>query len=161
MKKIFLMVAIIATSFVQYGFAQTDHANHQTQAVALLPLYYNIKDALVSGDAKLAASKSQEFVKAVNSTDAKVIGETSKKGLLEHAGKLAKSKDLKSEREHFAGLSISMIALAKASKLSAEPVYQMYCPMKKSNWLSSEKAVKNPYYGSAMLTCGNVVETIK
>jgi hypothetical protein len=161
MKKIFLMVAIIATSFVQYGFAQTDHANHQTQPVALLPLYYNIKDALVSGDAKLAASKSQEFLKAVNSTDAKVIDETSKKGLLEHAGKLAKSKDIKSEREHFAGLSTSMIALAKASKLSAEPVYQMYCPMKKSNWLSSEKAVKNPYYGSAMLTCGNVVETIK
>lgn len=155
------MVAIIATSFVQYGFAQTDHANHQTQPVALLPLYYNIKDALVSGDAKLAASKSQEFVKAVNNTDTKVINETSKKGLLEHAGKLAKSKDIKSEREHFAGLSTSMIALAKASKLSAEPVYQMYCPMKKSNWLSSEKAVKNPYYGSAMLTCGNIVETIK
>ncbi|KQR68395.1 hypothetical protein ASF92_15860 [Pedobacter sp. Leaf176] len=155
------MVAIIATSFVQYGFAQTDHADHQTQPVALLPLYYNIKDALVSGDAKLAASKAQEFVKGVNSTDSKVINENSKKGLLEHAVKLAKSKDLKSEREHFAGLSTSMITLAKTSKLSAEPVYQMYCPMKKSNWLSSEKAVKNPYYGSAMLTCGNVVETIK
>jgi hypothetical protein len=37
----------------------------------------------------------------------------------------------------------------------------MYCPMKKSNWLSNEKTVKNPYYGSAMLTCGEVTGTIK
>jgi hypothetical protein len=161
MKKILLMVAIIATSLVQNGFAQNDHANHQAQTPALLPLYYSVKDALVGGNANLAASKAQEFVKAVNSTDSKILGETNKKGLLEHASKLAKSKDLKSQREHFAGLSTSMISVAKASKLSANPVYQMYCPMKKSNWLSSEKAVKNPYYGSAMLTCGNVVETLK
>jgi hypothetical protein len=28
--------------------------------------------------------------------------------------------------------------------------------MKKASWLSNDKAIKNPYYGSAMLTCGNV-----
>jgi len=32
--------------------------------------------------------------------------------------------------------------------------------MKKAVWLSNEKAIKNPYYGSQMLTCGKVVETI-
>jgi hypothetical protein len=32
--------------------------------------------------------------------------------------------------------------------------------MKKANWLSNEKQVKNPYYGSAMLNCGKVVDTI-
>ncbi|RYF82932.1 MAG: DUF3347 domain-containing protein, partial [Chitinophagaceae bacterium] len=36
-----------------------------------------------------------------------------------------------------------------------------YCPMKKALWLSNEKAIKNPYYGSAMLTCGKVTETIE
>lgn len=159
MKKIFLMVAIIATAFVQTGFAQHDHANQQAQTPALLPLYYNVKDALVSGNASLAASKAGELVKVLNSTDAKAI--TNRDGLLEHAGKIAESKELKSQREHFASLSTDMIALAKGSKLSTEPVYQMYCPMKKSNWLSSDKTVKNPYYGSSMLTCGKVVETIK
>lgn len=153
------MVAIIATVFVQTGFAQEEHATHQTQTPALLPLYYNVKDALVSGNANLAASKAGELVKTLNSTDAKTI--TNRDGLLEDAGKIAASKDLKSQREYFAGLSTDIITLVKASKLSAEPVYQMYCPMKKSNWLSSEKAVKNPYYGSSMLTCGKVVETIK
>ncbi|TCK83661.1 DUF3347 domain-containing protein [Albibacterium bauzanense] len=159
MKKIFLIVALIATAFVQTGFAQHDHAATQAQTPALLPLYYGVKDALVSGNVNLAASKAGELVKTLNGADAKTI--TNRDGLLEDAGKIAASKDLKSQREYFAGLSTDMIALAKASKLSAEPVYQMYCPMKKSNWLSSEKTVKNPYYGSAMLTCGKVVETIK
>jgi hypothetical protein len=157
MKKIFLLVAFIATAFMQTGFAQDNNAQNSD----LLPLYFNVKDALVGGNSSLAASKAGELVKALNNADAKAISESNRKGLLEHAEKVAQSKDLKSQREHFAGLSTSMITLAKNSKLSTQPVYQMYCPMKKSNWLSSEKAVKNPYYGSAMLTCGNVVETIK
>jgi hypothetical protein len=33
--------------------------------------------------------------------------------------------------------------------------------MQDANWLSKENAVKNPYYGSQMLTCGKTVETIK
>jgi hypothetical protein len=157
MKKLFLFVALFATTFVQIGFAQQDHA----QTTALLPIYYNVKDALVGGNPGLAATKAEDFVKALNNSDAKGMADKNRSGLLEHAGKIAKSKDLESQREYFAGLSTNMIALAKATKLSTEPTYQIYCPMKKSNWLSSEKTVKNPYYGSSMLTCGEVVETIK
>lgn len=40
-------------------------------------------------------------------------------------------------------------------------VYYQYCPMKKAYWLSMEKEIKNPYYGSSMLTCGKVIETKK
>jgi hypothetical protein len=155
MKKIVFVVAFIATAFIQTGFAQN------TTTSPLLPLYYNIKDALVSGNANLAASKAGDFVKALNSTDTKVVSEPDRNALLKDAGKIAESKDVKSQREYFASFSDKMIALAKASKLTTEPVYQLYCPMKKSNWLSSEKAVKNPYYGSSMLTCGKVVETLK
>jgi hypothetical protein len=157
MKKFFLFVAFFATTFVQIGLAQQDHA----QTPALLPIYYSVKDALVGGNPSLAATKAEVLVKALNNSDAKGMTEKNRIGLLDHAGKIAKSKDLKSQREYFAGLSTNMIALAKATKLSTEPVYQMYCPMKNSNWLSSEKTVKNPYYGSSMLTCGEVVETIK
>jgi hypothetical protein len=31
---------------------------------------------------------------------------------------------------------------------------------KGANWLSLENKVKNPYYGSRMLSCGKVVETL-
>lgn len=32
---------------------------------------------------------------------------------------------------------------------------------KGATWLSKENVVKNPYYGSMMLSCGKVTETIK
>ncbi len=161
MKKIFLMVVILTTTLVQTGLAQHDHTNHQTETTALLPLYYNIKDALVSGNANLASSKASELVKALNTAEAKAITGNSKDELLKHVGKIAESKDLKSQRGNFADLSADMIVLAKKSKLSTDPIYQMYCPMKKANWLSSSSSVKNPYFGNAMLTCGKVVDTLK
>ena len=54
-----------------------------------------------------------------------------------------------------------MAAVAKAVKLTGDPIYQAYCPMKKAYWLSSQKDIKNPYFGNAMLTCGEVTETIQ
>ena len=30
-----------------------------------------------------------------------------------------------------------------------------YCPMADKPWLQKDKDIKNPYYGSAMLTCGS------
>jgi hypothetical protein len=32
--------------------------------------------------------------------------------------------------------------------------------MKKAYWISEEKGIENPYYGTGMLTCGKVTETI-
>jgi hypothetical protein len=157
-KKIFLLVVLIATGFAQTGFAQQEQATGK--ASGLLPSYYNVKDALVTGNAALAAAKAAELVKVISDTDEKIVNKTAKESLLKHAGRIAASKDLKNQREHFSAVSEDIIALAKTTKLSDTPSYQMYCPMKKTNWLSSEKTVKNPYYGSAMLTCGKVVGTI-
>ena len=57
--------------------------------------------------------------------------------------------------------SNNFYSLAKAVKLSTQTIYQDYCPMKKAFWLSEVPAIKNPYYGKAMLTCGKITETIK
>ena len=74
---------------------------------------------------------------------------------------IAATKELQHQREHFADFSTSMATLLKAVKLTDKPVYQAYCPMKKAYWLSNTKEKKNPYYGSAMLTCGKVTDTIQ
>jgi hypothetical protein len=79
---------------------------------------------------------------------------------LTDANSIAGSKDLAKQRIAFQTLSESVISLAKASKPS-KPAYIAYCPMKKAYWISAEQAIKNPYYGSTMLTCGKVTETIK
>lgn len=159
MKKLFLIVAIIATVFTKSSFAQD--STKQYQLPQLLTYYYNIKNALVSGNASDAASAATSFVKAANSIDYKVISEGNINTLVKDAGKIADTKDLKQQRAYFANFSVNMAAVAKAVKLTDKPVYYAYCPMKKAYWLSSEKAIKNPYYGSSMLTCGEVTETIQ
>jgi predicted SnoaL-like aldol condensation-catalyzing enzyme len=68
------------------------------------------------------------------------------------------------QRDAFSNLSTNMVAFIKVTKAST-PVYLQHCPMandgKGADWLSKENVVKNPYYGSMMLGCGKVTETIK
>ncbi|TKK66416.1 DUF3347 domain-containing protein [Ilyomonas limi] len=152
------MAAVFVLAVTQNSFAQ-DSAK-QSQSSQLLSLYYNIKNALVTDDANAASLSAQEFIKALNSTDSKAISESNISALLKDANSIAETKDIKHQREHFTGLSSNMVAAVKAGKLTDQPVYQAYCPMKKAYWLSKDKTIKNPYFGSAMLTCGKVVETI-
>lgn len=162
MKKIFLAVALIATAWIKPGFAQSN----QTQS--LLTSYYDIKNALVNSDATLAASKANVFSKVMGSIDMKSIPKaemTAFMGLqdkLEFDAKhISETKDISQQRQYFANFSANLFKLAKAVKLTNEPVYYDYCPMKKSYWLSDNAAIKNPYYGKQMLTCGAVKETLK
>jgi hypothetical protein len=159
MKKIFLCVALIAASFLQSTYAQDSSIGQATSQ--LLSLYYNIKDALVAGNATETATSAAAFTKELNGVDYKVISEGNITILVKDAAKIAATKDLNKQREYFANLSTNMASVAKVVKLSDKPIYQAYCPMKKAAWLSNEKAIKNPYYGSAMLTCGEITETIQ
>ncbi|HWJ92395.1 MAG TPA: DUF3347 domain-containing protein [Flavisolibacter sp.] len=159
MKKTFFFVALLATVFTHRSFAQD--SQQQSQLSLLLSKYYSVKDALVAGNRDSAASGAEQFLKTLNGIDYKVISEGNVNALLKNATSLSEAQDIKKQREQFANLSNNMIALAKAVKLTAQPIYQAYCPMKKAAWLSREKEIKNPYYGSAMLTCGQVVETIQ
>ena len=159
MKKIIFIAAIIVTALTQKSFAQD--STKQYQLPQLLTYYYNIKNALVAGDATSASTNAQAFVKTANGIDYKVISEGNINTLVKDAGRIAEAKDIKTQRNYFANFSTNMAAVAKTVKLTDQPIYQAYCPMKKTYWLSSEKAIKNPYYGSSMLTCGEVTDTIQ
>lgn len=163
MKKIFFIAILFVTVFMQPGFAQLvtspQEESTKLQPSPILASYYDLKDALVRSNADEAAESAVELSKAINATDKETIKDESRNALLSDADAISKTKDIKVQREKFATLSANMAALAKTVKLSSDPVYLQYCPMKKASWLSDNKAIKNPYYGSAMLTCGSVKET--
>lgn len=149
MKKIFVLLTLLI-GLSEYGFSQENQ---------LLSSYFAIKDALAADNSTTANTKAGEFAKLLSATDFK-LSQNDRDALLKNATHISESKDIKHQREHFVALSNTLISLAKASKLSTQPVYLMYCPMKKSSWLSNEKGVKNPYYGKSMLTCGSVTQTL-
>ena len=159
MKKILLLAVLFTTAYLQPAKAQD--TTDQNRLNLVLQSYYKVKDALVNGNSNLASANATAFIKNINGISYTLISEGNANALLKDAGAIADAKDLKKQREVFAHFSSNMAELAKGLKLSDQPIYLQYCPMQKASWLSSEQAIKNPYYGSTMLTCGKVTETIQ
>lgn len=175
----------IATSKDAGMDMKADHANHNTkemlatnmattqnepQLKAIFDNYFSVKDALVKTDAGTSSAKAAELLKAIKaiemtklSNEEHTVWMKVMKDLTTNAEKIAVAKDVNKQREFFALLANNMYELAKVSKHET-PVYYQHCPMynngKGANWLSKEETIKNPYYGSQMLTCGSVQETI-
>ena len=138
-----------------------------SQLQAVYEAYFTVKDALIKSDSKLTSTKAAALVTAISAikmdklkSDEHTVWMKVMKKLTADAKSISATTDLKKQRETFKSLSKNTYDLIKVSK-SEQVVYKQYCPMADADWLSKEKAVKNPYYGSSMLTCGNVVETIK
>ena len=161
-----------------------NHANHMdmtntaikemkdvNQLTSVFDNYFAVKDALVSTDEIMAAAKSKTLLTNLEAVqmdkldmNVHMVWMKVSTNLKEDAKHIADSKNIKQQREHFIDLSNNIYELIKTSK-TENPVYYQFCPManngKGANWLSQENAVKNPYYGSMMMTCGKTVETIK
>ena len=75
--------------------------------------------------------------------------------LAKAANSLEKASDLKSARDAFAALTGAVMAAGKAEGWKdVEGVRLAFCPMVNRSWLQKEEQIRNPYYGSTMLTCG-------
>lgn len=137
----------------------------------IFDLYFEIKDALVNTDVKAATLQAEKLLASLSavkmeslSSDVHTLWMKHLPSLQSDADKIFRSKDISKQRNYFMALSTNMYELIKVSKPD-EPVFYQFCPMandgKGANWLSLENAIKNPYYGAQMMTCGRTVETIK
>ncbi len=158
-----------------YDHSKMDQVNssenkNESQLKAVFDNYFSLKDALVNTDAGTSSAKAASLVKAIQNVE---MGKLSNeehtvwmkvlKDLTMQAEKITTTKDIEKQRGIFALLSENIYDLTKVSKQS-ETLYYQHCPMfnngKGANWLSKEESIKNPFYGSKMLTCGSVQETI-
>mgnify|MGYP000315442085 CR=1 FL=1 len=78
---------------------------------------------------------------------------------------LAKTTKLETQRVEFLNLSNSLLEIVRALGIEmpdSKKLYLDFCPMADNNkggyWLSSEKEIKNPFFGLQMHTCGSVKE---
>ncbi|MEY8760309.1 DUF3347 domain-containing protein [Chryseobacterium tongliaoense] len=131
------------------------------QVSKLYQNYISIKTALSADDADKASKAATEFIKTASAVDYKVLSEGNLNILRKDATTISEARTVDAQRETFFNLSDNMIALTKQFKLSENPVFVQYCPMADGSWLSNEKQIVNPYYGSKMLSCGSVKSEIK
>lgn len=120
--------------------------------------YIVLKDALVATkmpEAKAAAEKLTGSLKAFSGCENTAVT----------AQKIVDAKDIAAQRTAFTALSSDVIALFKHADLAEGTIFVQHCPMANKgdggDWLSSEKKIQNPYYGSEMMECGSVTESIK
>jgi len=122
----------------------------------ILANYLKLKDALVASDVTKSTQAVAELSKSIDASP-----EFSQKNeLKKQVATMAKTSDLEKQRVAFAAVSTTVYEAAKSQKWSNQELFYQYCPMKKTYWLSTESAIKNPYYGSKMLACGSVKETL-
>jgi hypothetical protein len=121
----------------------------------IISSYNDVKNALVNGNSKAASEAAIAFQETVKSEAAF----PQKSDLLKAIDEMVKASGIEKQRETLNDVSTILWKVVKSSDKVSQPVYYQYCPMKKTYWLSKEKEIKNPYYGSSMLTCGKIVET--
>ena len=175
MKKSIIAITAAVTLLFSANNIQANTAKSEITAIEaadsqlqnVYDAYFTVKDALIKSDSKLTSAKAKDLLNAITAVKMDKLKSNEHtvwmkvvKKLTADAKSISATTDLKKQRETFKSLSKSTYDLIKVSN-PEQPIYKQYCPMADADWLSKEKAVKNPYYGSSMLTCGNVVETIK
>ena len=157
-----------ADAFIKVNISEKEKQEFE----AILSNYLKFKDALVADDftsAKKINSKVNDQINKIeksqlNSEAGKIWGSFQKE-LLTSTNTMASAKDIKEMRNNFDEFSETMIGLVKSFQLTSKELYVLHCPMADNNkgadWLSASSEIKNPFYGSTMLTCGELKSTIK
>ncbi len=129
----------------------------------VLEAYMELKDALVlSNSAKVgqASVNALSKLKRVNKSALKGGLVNQINSVNKHFMAISKTTSLKEQRSQFVLLSDLFVEMMPIMKNPDKPVYVLHCPMANndlgSDWLSWEKEIRNPYYGDAMLRCGEV-----
>lgn len=134
--------------------------------------YLHIKNALANDNGREAADGGNAMLNAIRNLDKSLLTAEQKaeydkdeEDLKENAEHIGKNADkIAHQRSHFADLSEGTYNLVRNFG-AGRPLYNDFCPMAREKqgamWLSELKEVKNPYFGSKMLTCGKVEEVIK
>jgi membrane fusion protein, copper/silver efflux system len=141
----------------------------QAQLGQAVQAYLPMKDAFTATDAEKAKAGAGQFLASLEKVgmellkgDAHMYWMKQLKALKGHAESIKGSSDVEGQRKQFSSLTNALVESLTAFGTKGT-VYLLHCPMafnnEGANWLSAEKAVKNPYFGKKMLTCGTLKAT--
>jgi Cu(I)/Ag(I) efflux system membrane fusion protein len=144
----------------------------QNQLKVVFNDYIQLKDGLVKDDSNNVLLASKKLVAHVSKIDMKLLTTNSahthwmslEKEIKSAANLIATTSNIEEQRNHFKKLSSQLTNAIELFGIN-EKVYHQFCPMADNNkgayWLSTEEKVINPYFGKAMLTCGEVKQVIE
>lgn len=140
-------VAVVVWSALLLFVVAGGHAAEAHGVESLVAPYEKIHVALVAEDVEAAKQAAAALAKSARAAETAPLEKS--------AGLLADSKDLAEARERFKTVSKDLMALVQDEK----GYYLVSCPMAHAVWIQTDRAVKNPYLGKEMLSCGSLQAT--
>lgn len=141
--------------------------NFQNQLKKVYNDYIELKDELVKDDSNDVMKESKKLLDNLSKVDMKLLTDNDthlkwmnlEKEIKAAAISISNISDIKRQRNHFKHLSSNLISAVQLFGVN-EKVFVEFCPMADNDngayWLSKEEKIFNPYFGEAMLSCGNV-----
>lgn len=123
------------------------------EAQAFYVNYMQLRGYLVESDGKNAQAAAEYM-----SEDLRGIKGAYAENIQSAINEVKATQDLDAQRVAFEKLSGILYEVLKSVEVIDTPIYVQHCPMafgnKGATWLSDKKAIYNPYFGDAMLSCG-------
>jgi membrane fusion protein, copper/silver efflux system len=146
--------------------------NIKSELEELVGLYMGAKNELVKDDYKKALALLLEFetkLGKINMSkfngDAHLAWMEILKSSQSSLSQVKQSATIGDLRKRFKPLSNQVINLVKTFGPFENVYFVQFCPMADedsgAHWLSSSKEIRNPYFGSQMLKCGEVIKELK
>lgn len=143
----------------------------KTQLTKVYTVYLDMKDAFVASDAKKVSAFAKSVGAALKAVDMALLkGDEHMmwmdqlKILNSTVNAISKLDDIEKQRAQFIEFNLAFYKSIKMFGLVNKTVYYQYCPMANNNqgayWLSATENILNPYFGKAMLTCGETKEQL-
>ena len=146
--------------------------NFKQQLTNVYQVHLDLQKAFLATDATAAKKQAGSVKSALDKVDMSLVkGEmhnqwmNSLKTLKTTLGNIESGSAIEKQRLAFADFSDALYSAIKMFGTTGETIYYQYCPMARDNkgayWLSAVEEIKNPYFGDAMLTCGENKAVIK
>ena len=144
-------------------------AAFRNQLGAVLEPVLAVSAALAKDDLEAARASAASASRALSGVDMHLLaGDAHGRWMAAQAAlaasleSMAAARGIAEFRAAFASLTPAMAGAARAfGPLREAPFYQFHCPMALNNrgadWLQSDDTLRNPYFGAAMLECGERV----
>ncbi len=152
--RFFLALALGAAPFAALAAEdkKMDDSALMQPVKSVLDDYLNIQAELAKDSLKGVDEHASAISKAVKGDDMKMLSPD----VAKQAETLAQAKDLKAARAAFKPLSASLVKYLADNKAGVGTYHEAWCPMVKASWLQTGTAIKNPYMGKQMLSCGEL-----
>jgi len=156
--------AVSAPQFVVDG-------QFQKQLALVFTNYVSLKDAFVASDPSKVKAEAEKVWEALTKVDMALLTDVAHTDWMVYQQNLKKAlksmqleAEIESQRLAFKDFSDTFYKTIKAYGLGGTTAFYEYCPMAFNNsgayWLSDNAAIRNPYFGAKMLSCGSVEEEL-